>query len=290
MEGQTMNGAPASTAFVFAGGGSLGAVQVGMLRALTEAGVIADLVVGASVGAINAAYYASGRDLACVGRLEEIWRGLRRRDVFPFTWRRLFSVLRGGEAVFDPTNLRHLVTRNVPFERLEDAPIPVHMVATNLRGETVLLSSGPVVEAFLASSAIPAAFPLVRIGNELLMDGAVANNTPVLTAALLGARRIVVLPTGFACALPDRPYGAVARAMHALTLVIAQQMVRDLREVSRTAEVLTVPTLCPLAVSPFDFSHTSELIDRAVNTTRKWIAGGGLTRPGIPHQLVPHKH
>lgn len=285
-----MDQAPTATAFVFAGGGSLGAVQVGMLHALTEAGVTADLVIGASVGAINAAYYASGHDLACVERLEEIWRGLRRSDVFPFTWRRLYSVLRGGEAIFDPASLRNLVARYVPFERLEDAPIPVHMVATNLHGETVLLSSGPVVDAFLASAAIPAAFPLVRIGNEFLMDGAVANNTPIVTAALLGARRIIVLPTGFACSLSDPPRGAVARAMHALTLVIAQQMVRDLREVSRTAQVLTVPTLCPLAISPFDFSHGSELIDRALDTTRKWIAQGGLTRSEIPGELVPHKH
>jgi NTE family protein len=285
-----MANVPGGTAFVFAGGGSLGAVQVGMLRALTEAGVVADLVVGASVGAINAAYYAGGRDLACVARLEGIWRGLRRGDVFPVTWRGLFGLLRGGEAVFDPTNLRRLVARNVPFERLENAPIPVHMVATNLRGETVCLSSGPVIDAFLASAAIPAAFPLVRIGNELLMDGAVANNTPILTASLLGARRIIVLPTGFACALADRPRSAMGRAMHALTLVIAQQMVRDLREVSRTAEVLTVPTLCPLDVSPFDFSRGPELIDRAVEETRNWLTGGGLERPDIPGALLPHMH
>ncbi|MGH7120433.1 MAG: patatin-like phospholipase family protein [Acetobacteraceae bacterium] len=282
--------APASTAFVFAGGGSLGAIQVGMLRGLADAGVSADLVLGASVGAFNAAYYASGRDLACVERLAEIWRGLRRRDVFPITWRGLFGALHGGEAVFDPANLRRLVSQNLPFERLEDAPIPVHMVATNLRGDAVLLSSGPVIDALLASAAIPGAFPPVRVGGQLLMDGAVANNTPVVSAALLGARRIIVLPTGFACAFADHPHGAMAHAMHALTLVIAQQLVRDLREVSRSADVLTVPTLCPLAVSPFDFSHTSELIDRAAKETRKWIAGGGLTRPGIPRELEMHEH
>jgi NTE family protein len=278
------------TAFVFAGGGSLGAVQVGMLRALTEAGVIADLVVGASVGAINAAYYAGGRDLAGVARLETIWRGLRRQDVFPVTWRGLFGVLRGKEALIDPTNLRRLVARNVPFKRLEDAPIPVHMVATNLRGETVCLSSGPVIDAFLASAAIPAAFPLVRIADDFLMDGAVANNTPIATASLLGARRIIVLPTGFACALEGPPHGAMGHAMHALTLVIAQQVVRDLREVSRTTEVLMAPALCPLNVSPFDFSRGPELIERAAEATRDWIAGGGLTRPSTPGALLPHGH
>jgi NTE family protein len=146
------------------------------------------------------------------------------------------------------------------------------------------------VDAILASAAIPAAFPPVHIGGEALMDGAVASNTPIATAARLGATRIVVLPTGFACALSDPPRGALARAMHALTLVVAQQLVRDLREVSRGALVLTAPTLCPLDVSPFDFSQTAELIDRSAETTRAWIAAGGLERSEIPGALHAHHH
>jgi NTE family protein len=77
------------TAFVFAGGGSLGAVEVGMLKAPLTHGVHADFVVGASVGAINAAYFAGDPSAAAVARLEAVWRGIRRRDVLTyFRWRR----------------------------------------------------------------------------------------------------------------------------------------------------------------------------------------------------------
>jgi NTE family protein len=78
------------TAFVLAGGGSLGAVQVGILRALTAAGVVPDLLVGASAGAINASFFAGDPTARGVAELERIWRGLERSDVFPV------SLFRGG--------------------------------------------------------------------------------------------------------------------------------------------------------------------------------------------------
>ena len=80
MSGRTYS----KTAFVLAGGGSLGAVEVGMLECLVAAGVRADLVVGASVGAINGAYFAAHPDSEGVQRLRAIWAGLHRRDIFPF--------------------------------------------------------------------------------------------------------------------------------------------------------------------------------------------------------------
>src|SRR5512145_3336756 len=82
------------TAFVFAGGGSFGAVQVGMLRALAAHGVAADMVVGSSVGAMNGAYFAGTPTAEGVARLEAIWRSLRRRDIFPVTPRALFGLIR----------------------------------------------------------------------------------------------------------------------------------------------------------------------------------------------------
>jgi predicted acylesterase/phospholipase RssA len=111
----------------------------------------------------------------------------------------------GADNLIDPSNLRKLIERKIPFANLEDAPIPVHVVATNLGGAAICLSSGAAVEALLASAAIPAAFPSVRIGEHHLIDGAVGCNTPILNAADLGATRIIVLPTGFACALHEPP-------------------------------------------------------------------------------------
>jgi NTE family protein len=285
-----MSSATQRTAFVFAGGGSLGAVQVGMLRELTRAGVKADFVVGSSVGAMNAAYFAGAPDAAGVDKLEKIWRGLRRRDVFPVTLRSLFGFARGSDNVIDPSNLRGLIERHIPFVNLENASIPVHVVATDFGGTAVCLSSGRAVDAILASAAIPAAFPSVRIGERDLIDGAVGSNTPILTAVELGATRIIALPTGFACALQAPPMGAIARALHAITLLIAHQMVRDLKECHGKVDVFTIPSLCPLDASPYDFSHADQLIEEAAASTRKWIEGGGLSRSEIPASLLPHSH
>jgi NTE family protein len=277
------------TAFVFAGGGSLGAVQVGMLRELLRAGVEADIVIGSSVGALNAAFFAGRPTLEGVDELAAIWRTLRRRDIFPVTF---WGALRwfSADGLFDPSGLRRLIERNLPFERLEDAELPLHVVATDLGGGAVRLSSGPAAEAILASAAIPVVFPSVELDSRPLMDGAVSGNTPIVAALELGARRLIVLPTGFSCALAEPPKGAVARGFHALTLLIAHQMLRDLAQVPADIEVSTVPSLCPLSVSPFDFSQTDALIERAASQTRAWLADDGLSRRTVPEALFAHTH
>jgi NTE family protein len=278
------------TAFVFAGGGSLGAIQVGMLRTLLSCGVRPDFVVGSSVGAINAGYFAAAPDADGVEALARIWSGLRRRDVFPLTFVNAFGLIRHPGHLVDPSGLRRLIETNVPYPRIEDASIPLHVMATNQQGQPVRLSSGPVVEAILASAAIPGVFPPVEIAGEALMDGAIAANTPLSLAAELGAKRIVVLPTGYACALEEPPRRAVAKALHAVTLLIAWQLMHELDRIPADIEVHLVPTLCPLAVSPFDFSAATELIERAADTAKKWIDEGGLTRRARPQELSPHRH
>lgn len=283
--------ASGGTAFVLAGGGSFGAVQVGMLRELVASGVRADFVVGCSVGAINGVYYAAAPDGDGVARLEQIWRALRRRDIFPLTFSNLLAVVARRTHLVDPGGLRALLERHLPCRTLEEARIPVHVVATSLlAGMAVCFSRGPAIPVILASAAIPAAFPPVRIGNDEYIDGGVASNTPVETARELGATRMVVLPGGFACALAAPPSGAVASAMHALNVMISRQMISDIERIGDEVEIAVVPPLCPLDVSPYDFTRAGELIDRAAASTRDWIDTGGLTRRGIPHQLKHHLH
>jgi NTE family protein len=277
------------TAFVLAGGGSFGAIQVGMLRELVAYGVVPDLIVGASVGALNGIYFGCDPTPAGVARLEAVWRGLRRSDVFPLSPRHLLGLFRGAASLVDPNGLRGLIARHLSRPQLEDTLIPVHVAATDLlTGASVLLSSGPAADAILASSAIPGAFPPVRIGDQYLIDGAVASNTPVMAALALGATRLIVLPTGFACALSAAPTGALACAFHALNLLVARQLVRDLEQLAGRVEITTVPPLCPLAVSAYDFSRAQELIERAAQSTRRWLEGGGLEQQRIPGALRPH--
>jgi NTE family protein len=280
----------AKTAFVFTGGGSLGAIQVGMLRTLLENGVRPDFVVGSSVGAINASYFAAAPNAEGVAALARIWSGLRRADVFPFTLVNALGLLRHPGNLVDPSGLRSLIETNLPFRLLEEATIPLHIMATNQQGQPVRFSTGPAVEAVMASTAIPGVFPPVEIGGEALMDGAIAANTPLCLAAALGASRIVILPTGYACALTEPPRRAVAKALHAITLLIAWQLMHELDVVARDIDVHLVPTLCPLAVSPFDFSAAPQLMERAAAEAQKWIDGGGLTRRARPQELAPHRH
>src|SRR5262245_56070447 len=136
-----MANAAGKTAFVLAGGGSLGAIQVGMLQALAAAGLKPDFIVGSSVGALNAAVFAGDPTPQGVATLARIWRGLRRNDVFPLTLRNAIGWLGPSGALFDAGALRRLVERNLGYRDLEDAPTPVHVVATNFGGECVRLSS-----------------------------------------------------------------------------------------------------------------------------------------------------
>src|SRR5215510_3288461 len=122
------------TAFVFAGGGSLGAIQVGMLRVLLSSGVLPDFVVGSSVGAINASYFAGAPNAAGVVALEQIWSGLRRADIFPLTMASAIGLNGHRGNVVDPSGLRRLIETHLPYARLENAQIPLHIMATNQQG------------------------------------------------------------------------------------------------------------------------------------------------------------
>ena len=283
---------PGLTAFVFAGGGSLGAIEVGMLRELLERGEHPGCVVGASAGAINAAYFAGQPDGGGVAMLEALWCKIRRQDIMPFSMLGLLAmVLRSRAHLVEANALRQLLETHLSYQRIEQASLPLHIAATDMfTGAEIVLSTGPVVNAVLASAAIPGVFPPVRIDGVDLIDGGVANNTPISVAVALGATRIIVLPAGFACALHAPPRSAIAQAMHALTLVIARQLVRDLEFYSTRAQIYVVPPLCPLDVSPYDYTQCAQLIERAARKTRAWLSDGGLERALIPGELREHTH
>ena len=285
------SGARPKTAFVFAGGGSFGAVQVGMLQALVAHGATADMVVGSSVGALNGAYYAGAPTLEGVKNLATIWRGLRRQDVFPVSLRTFLGFLLRRDFLISHDGIRALIDDHLPYKKLEDARVPMHVVATNvLSGDSVVLSEGSAAEAIVASTAIPGAFAPVPYRNMYLADGAISNNTPINVAVAKGAQRLIILPTGHSCAGEAPPTGAVANVLHALTLMIARQMTIELEYLDPAIEYHVVPPLCPLPGSPYDFSHTDDHIARAIDSTTTWIAEGGLENSVIPGELRPHRH
>jgi NTE family protein len=279
------------TAFVFAGGGSFGAIQVGMMLSLARNGIGADMVVGSSVGALNGAFYAGDPTPGGVERLAEIWRGLQRNDVFPLSWKTLLGFIWRRDFLIPHDGIRKLVDDHIPYRNLEQARLPVHIVTTDIiTGDSVVFSEGSAAEAIVASTAIPGAFSPVHYKDHFLADGALSSNTPVRIAVKSGARRLIIMPTGHACANDAPPVGALANALHALTLLIARQLVSELENLGPEIEYFVVPPLCPLVGSPYDFSRTAEHIERARLATDDWLAQGGLEQRRIPHELRPHDH
>lgn len=280
-----------TTAFVLSGGASLGAIHVGMLRALYERGIVPDFVVATSAGALNGAFIASRPQTAeTADDLGRIWRGIRRGQVFPLNpLNGLLGLLGSCDHLVPDSGLRAVVARHLAGGRLEQLALPLHLVAVDvLTGQELLLSAGSLREAVMASSAIPGVLPPVRWEGRELIDGAVANDTPLSHAVEFGAHEIYVLSTGHACALEEPPRGALEMALHAVSLLVHRRLVRDLDDYAGKARVVVLPPPCPLSITPIDFDHAGELIQRAYADACEFLDGGGATRP--PIRMRPHRH
>ncbi|MEO7125643.1 MAG: patatin-like phospholipase family protein [Nakamurella sp.] len=282
-----------TTAFVLSGGGSLGAVQVGMLRALAQKDVMPDFLVGTSAGALNAGFLA-GRGLhpQSVDELARVWVGLKRSDLFPIRPMRTVMALAGRlPSLCSNQGIKQLIARRLDYENLEDATIPVHVIATDvLTGMEACFSTGDAASAILASCALPGIYPPVQRGPSTYVDGGLADNAAISQAVALGADIVYVLPSGNACALKTAPKHTLAIAMQALTLLIQHQLIRDTAYFADKVDLRVVPPLCPLAVPPLDFGHAEQLIERAYLVTAAWLESEHTNVEHPENVLALHKH
>jgi NTE family protein len=278
-------------AFVLSGGASLGAVQVGMLHALYERGITPQLVVGTSAGAINGAFIASRpQTVETASELAGIWRTVRRGQVFPLNpFSGFLGFVGSRDHLVPSSSLRKLVAEHSQHPRLEQMPIEFHVVAVDVvTGEELLLSRGPTVDAVMASGAIPGVLAPVAWEERLLMDGGVANNTPISHAVELGAREIYVLPSGHSCALEQPPSSALGMALHALTLLTQSRLIADVELHRDNAKLVVLPPPCPLGIQPIDFGHADELIGRSLADARAFLDRGGAEGPAIRMHMRRH--
>lgn len=278
---------PRPVAFVLSGGTSLGAIQVGMLRALFERGIAPDLLVGSSVGSLNAAYVAGGYRRDRLDALTSLWRGLRALNVFgSASIPRYLSALRGRSSLATSDRLRALLERHLPALQAQ-LTIPTAVVATDLlSGDPVVLDDGDLVQNLLASSAIPGVFPPVEIGGRVLADGAISAHVPVLQAASLGAASMVVLDTGYPCTLSELPRGLVPSVIHLLNLMLQHQSVASLSLLGSRLPILYLPSPCPLGVAPYDFSQATRLVESGYASAARYLGGVRVGGPGVyghPH-------
>jgi NTE family protein len=252
-------------AFVLSGGGNLGALQVGMLRALAEREIRPDFVLGCSVGSLNGAVYAADPTAAGVARLESLWRSLAGDEIMPTGWLPTsVQLARKGASLHGNEGLRATIDRILFRETFAELTVPFECVATSIEpvGEH-WFSTGPLKQAILASAALPAVFPVVEIDGVPYFDGAVVNDVPVSRAVELGARTVYVLHVGNL----DRPWIEPKRpidvAIQAYWIARKHRLSRDLAALPPHVDLVMMPRGEATEPRFDDFSRTEELINQA---------------------------
>lgn len=274
---------PGPVGFVLGGGGSLGAAQVGMLRALHEHGVRPDLVVGTSVGSVNGSLLALAPDEAA-SRLAVLWKGMTRQRVFPGGPLAQLRSLRANKTyLFPNTGLADVLAGGLDgCAEFESLTLPFGAVSVDcVTGEAVTITSGPLVPAILASSAIPGIYPPVRIGEHVLYDGGVLANVPIRQALAMGARSLVVLDCAFPGHLPTVPQTLAETLLFWATLGMRNQAVLEVELASQQAPVLYLPGPPVQAVTPLDFSHTAELVEASYQASSAFLTTLEITGAGL---------
>jgi NTE family protein len=195
--------------FVLSGGAARGAVQVGMMEALLERGIVPDALVGTSVGALNAVFMGCDPSLERVRELRRRWMALSTRDIFPGgTLTRVGHLLRQRPYLFSNDALRQLIERWTPTRNLEDLATPVRVVTTPLAGDTAVYHRhGDLTQLLLASAAVPGVFSPIDLPASCgfagpHVDGGVADLVPVRGAADFAPTRVFVLDASVPARLP----------------------------------------------------------------------------------------
>jgi NTE family protein len=287
-----------TTAWILPGGAAYGAIQVGTAEALLARGIVPDILIGTSVGALNAAWLAGDPTPAGATRLRGIWQSIRRTDVLPLRAGTLLGgALRLRNHVVDNDRLSRWLRRTIRFDLLEDAPVPLTVTASDLvAAQPVYLDRGDVVTALLASAAVPGILPPVRIGDRWLVDGWIMANAPLSRAAALGADTVYVLPCGGvepyerlaggpAFRLLDDDVAGRSRALTERglpkgTTAINQALVgalvaRTIREEFTTwvprMDVYLPPGPCVTDLPLFSFAEVPGLMDAAHRLAEAWL-------------------
>jgi NTE family protein len=262
------------TAFVLSGGGNLGSLQVGMLKALTERGIVPDVVLGCSVGALNGAGYALDPTAEGVLRLEEHWRRSTSQTMMPSS--RIPSavqLLRKGYSLHSNDGVRasleSLVGRHRRFEELE---LPFQCVAAEVEAAVEKwFDEGDLIEAILASAALPAVYPPVVIDGVRYVDGGVIDNVPIARAVELGCRTIYVLHVGPV----GRPEAEIRRpldgALLAYWIARNSRFARDLASLPPRVEAVVLPPGRRPDIKYDDFSQTDELVSQGYQNAAAFL-------------------
>jgi NTE family protein len=262
------------TVLVLGGGGMKGVAHIGVWKALDEAGIRVDGVIGTSIGALIGCSLAGGHGWR---ELAKVARALTKDDIVSINRR---AVLFGGvreEAVFDGDHYRGWIGRNLPLKSFGDARFAVRVNAVSLvTGQERWFGTGidtdtPVVDAVYASCAIPIYFPPLRLGGDVLVDGGVMDVLPIRHAALWATERIIAVDVGSEITPPSSDYfdrGMIAIHDRVLTLNLQQQRVRAMEDEWTGPPLLRIrPRIGHLG--GWDFDRTQFFLEEGYRAARE---------------------
>ncbi|MGI9644068.1 MAG: patatin-like phospholipase family protein [Ilumatobacteraceae bacterium] len=265
------------TAFVLGGGGQLGAHEVGMLQALVERGIQADVVVGTSIGAVNGALYAADPTADSVRLLAELWSSGGAKMIFGESLADSARLLaKSTTHLFRNDRFRAMLADAVP-DTFEDLRVPFECVAANIETSSAhYLSSGPLVDALLASSAVPGLFQPVEIDGHHYLDGGLVNSIPLDRGLALGATELYVLQVGRVeepLVVPSKPWEVAAVAFE---ISRRHRFVEALASVPAGVRVHVLPTGEPKSFNDLGQyrpapNAVDERIERSYRATLRYL-------------------
>ena len=262
---------PKPIAYVFGGGGSYGAVQVGQLRAIAKTDLLPDFVVGTSVGSLNATIVAE-TPLTAGDRLGGFWSLASRRDIFGSTRQMMRNMVTLRPGIADSRPLRDLLERSTASRDFTDLSLPLTAVAADaVTGHVAELRDGDLISALMASTAIPGVFPIVERDGQRLMDGGIIANVPIAIAAEQGAKSIVVFDCGFNLFAPTTDPTLPHVLLRAAAIMAAAQVRRDLALCASECTILYVPGKWPPISRPYEFNKTDLNNQDSYQVALKWL-------------------
>ena len=251
-----------------------------MLQALFEAGIRPDLVVGTSVGAINGAMVAADPSADTIARLHQLWTGIGNTDVFSGSIAsQVGTLLRSRTHLHSNTSLRRLLHQHLPFRLIEELPVPFQCVAASVeQAGAHWFTHGSIIDAVLASTAVPGLLPPVEIDGEHFLDGGLVHSIPVGRALALGAQTIYVLHVGRVEEPLTPPTSPLQVGLVAFEISRRHRFVEEMRQLPDDVTVHVLPTGGPpkadLSQLRYrDFSKVSERIARAHEASAAYLAG-----------------
>ncbi len=242
-------------------------MQVGALKALLERGFTFDMVVGVSIGSVNGVYFAHKPTLEGVKELEEIWLRMRREDVVPEgRIGALFRLLRNRTSLFSNEAFYRFIVRTVPVKKFGELKLPTYIPAVDIRSNQVYVFGDdpldPVVDAIMASTALPPYFPPWKYKGMVLIDGGFYSNIPYSIAVERGAKSAVALHIRGGRSFDDEVYNMYGVLSRSIGLLLESKIREQEHFVEEhRVDTLYVPLDPPYNVSIFDFSRTRELIE-----------------------------